>query len=45
MVFADDLNSFKEYAIAKENKEAFEAAKTCQEKLHTWDQCVVVAVN
>ena len=36
VVFADDLNAFKEYDAAADNAEALAEARTCQTKLHTW---------
>ena len=36
VVFADDLNAFKEMAVTADNQEAFALAKTCQTELHLW---------
>ena len=36
LVFADNSNAFKEYASVTKNEEAFNAARTCQEKVHSW---------
>ena len=45
MVFADDLNAFKEYDAAADNAEALAKARTCQTKLRTWGKANQVAFD
>ena len=45
IVFADDLNAFREFPLATPNSDLFTQAKECQNKLHEWGRASQVAFD
>ena len=37
IVYADDLNAFREFSLQEPNSYLMECAKGCQQELHKWD--------
>ena len=45
IVYADDLNSYKEFPTSEENSVLLEEAEECQKNLHPWGKANQVAFD
>ena len=45
IVYADDLNAYKEFALSVPNTDLVHAAKDCQKELHAWGRANRVAFD